>query len=169
MLAETMTRELDVRRQNRNKGFSLVELIIVIAIMIVLIAILAPQFLKYVESSRVAKDETVADELFRTIQTAVANQHVYDTLISGANRVQLNGLTGELTFPAGFGTPAGTDKGAMLAEINSVLDVAKLKWVSNTHKTTANQQAYTVTVDVGALGASGIPITVTATFTSITT
>lgn len=31
-----------------NKGFSLVELIIVIAIMAVLVGVLAPQFLKYV-------------------------------------------------------------------------------------------------------------------------
>ena len=35
-----------------NKGFSLVELIIVIAIMAVLVGVLAPQFLKYVEQSR---------------------------------------------------------------------------------------------------------------------
>ena len=45
-----------MRRKNANKGFSLVELIIVIAIMAVLVAILAPQFLKYVERSRNATD-----------------------------------------------------------------------------------------------------------------
>lgn len=46
-----------------NKGFSLVELIIVVAIMAILIAILAPQYIKYVEKSRVAKDENQADEI----------------------------------------------------------------------------------------------------------
>jgi type IV pilus assembly protein PilA len=39
-----------------NSGFSLVELIIVIAIMAVLVGVLAPQYLKYVEKSRQAAD-----------------------------------------------------------------------------------------------------------------
>jgi type IV pilus assembly protein PilA len=39
-----------------NKGFSLVELIIVVAIMAVLIGVLAPTYLKYVESSKRTSD-----------------------------------------------------------------------------------------------------------------
>lgn len=45
----------EIKKLN-NKGFSLVELIIVIAIMAVLIGVLAPQYLKYVEKSRQSAD-----------------------------------------------------------------------------------------------------------------
>ena len=46
-----------------NKGFSLVELVITIAIMAVLIAILAPLFVKYVEQSRRSRDIQTADRI----------------------------------------------------------------------------------------------------------
>jgi Tfp pilus assembly protein PilE len=49
----------------RATPLSLVELIIVIAIMAALIAILARSIIKYVEKSRVAADETVAAELLQ--------------------------------------------------------------------------------------------------------
>lgn len=48
-------------KKTNNKGFSLVELIIVIAIMAVLIGVLAPQFIKYVEKSKESKDITNLD------------------------------------------------------------------------------------------------------------
>ena len=55
-------------RENSQKGFSLIELIIVIAIMAVLVAVLAPQFLKYVERARNATDIANATEIVEALQ-----------------------------------------------------------------------------------------------------
>ncbi len=54
-----------------NKGFSLVELIIVVAIMAVLVGVLAPAYLGYVEKTRAGMDETAAEEIRRATETIV--------------------------------------------------------------------------------------------------
>lgn len=60
--------KLDSVRKNK-KGFSLVELIIVIAIMVALIAVMAPAFVKYVQKSRNSALTTAAESLYTAIQT----------------------------------------------------------------------------------------------------
>lgn len=63
-----------MKKQNMNdKGFSLVELIIVIAIMAILIVVLAPQYLKYVERSRNSTDMQNAVSLRTAIETYAAD------------------------------------------------------------------------------------------------
>ena len=54
--------------KKNNKGFSLVELIVVIAIMVVLIAVLGSTILGYVEKSKYSKDISALD----SIKTAVS-------------------------------------------------------------------------------------------------
>ena len=68
-----------VKKQN-NKGFTLIELIVVIAIIAVLAAILAPQYLRYVEKSRVSADQSTANEILNTVKTAAADETVYDKI-----------------------------------------------------------------------------------------
>lgn len=54
------------------KGFSLIELIIVIAIMAVLVAILAPNLTKYLGSSKIKTDEANLDTVKKTVEQACA-------------------------------------------------------------------------------------------------
>ncbi len=61
------------KKQNRiinNKGISLIELIIVIAIMAVLIGVLAPNFSKFIEKSRKSKDIYTASQIAEAVNIA---------------------------------------------------------------------------------------------------
>ncbi len=62
-----------MKKEMNNKGFSLVELIIVIAIMAVLVGVLAPQYLKYVNNSKVSTDITNASNLNTSFSAAIAD------------------------------------------------------------------------------------------------
>lgn len=64
--------------ENKNKGFSLVELIVVIAIMAVMTSVLAPSLLGYVEKSRMQKDDSAMGEVMNAVKLALADQDVYD-------------------------------------------------------------------------------------------
>lgn len=57
-----------MKKKMNNKGFSLVELIIVIAIMAILVVVLAPQYLKYVERSRNSTDRDNATAIESALQ-----------------------------------------------------------------------------------------------------
>lgn len=70
-----------------NKGFSLVELIIVIAIMAILAAALAPQLIKYIEKSRISSDKTAAASVKSAFDTAISNEAAYDEAVAGANTI----------------------------------------------------------------------------------
>lgn len=66
-----------------NKGFSLVELIIVIAIMAILIALLAPQYIRYVEKSKVATDDELLQNINHVITIAVTDENIRNKPMDG--------------------------------------------------------------------------------------
>ena len=65
--------KLQKNRKNKNKGFTLVELIIVIAIIAVLAAVLAPQYIRYVEKSRIGVDESYISEVAHNMEMIAAS------------------------------------------------------------------------------------------------
>ena len=60
-----------------NKGFSLVELIIVIAIMAILAAAIAPALIRYIDKSRKADDLQLAGNIASAASAALANEDAY--------------------------------------------------------------------------------------------
>lgn len=83
-----------MKKELNNKGFSLVELIIVIAIMAVLMGVLAPQYLKYVKQSKISTDITNAEEIATAINVAVAdgvNASDADSVMIATSGASVNG------------------------------------------------------------------------------
>lgn len=70
-------------KKMNNKGFSLVELIIVIAIMAILIVVLAPQYLKYVERSRNSTDLQSATEFKDACEVYAADPEAEHPFVKG--------------------------------------------------------------------------------------
>lgn len=74
-------------KNNNNKGFSLVELIVVIAIMAVLVGLLVPQFIRYVERSRMSIDIQNVDLLCHTVETFAADVDTHQIEIPDENQL----------------------------------------------------------------------------------
>lgn len=74
--------------KKNNKGFSLVELIIVIAIMAILAGALAPALIKYINKSRRSADISNADTIRTACQTAMSDEDAMvaiGTSVTGAS------------------------------------------------------------------------------------
>ncbi len=109
-----------------NKGFSLVELIIVVAIMAVLIGVLAPQYLRYVEKTRLQRDNSSIAEVANVIKMASAEEAVITQLASGT-----------VTYNFGATGMTGVGSTALDAEIKATITPGDVKITSNTYSTAA--------------------------------
>ena len=127
-------------RKMNNKGFSLVELIIVIAIMAILIVVLAPQYLKYVERSRNSTDLQNATELKTAIETYVADPESKETMAKDDTVVLTisSNADGDVSGTGNgenVGTAALNSAGLTIADIKCS---SKTKW--NTYTITGTMQ-----------------------------
>lgn len=70
-----------------NGGFSLVELIIVIAIMAILAGAMVPAIVRYIDKSRKANDISSAKTIKTAIETAMSDEWVFETLTKGCTLI----------------------------------------------------------------------------------
>lgn len=115
-------------KKTNNKGFSLIELIIVIAIMAVLVAIIAPNLTKYLGSSKSSADKKNLDEIQSTINTCITDYEMSNsTLIA-------DGATTTITAKWGAGGLTSTGNTTFDAIINSAIDAKKCQSKEDTGK-----------------------------------
>lgn len=79
-----------IRNRVSNAGFSLIELIIVIAILAVLAAVLTPSLLKNMEDSRATKDSHAMSEVVSAVLQGTTSTDGYDELIKHASNQQVS-------------------------------------------------------------------------------
>lgn len=97
---------------SNNKGFSLVELIIVIAIMAILVGVLAPQYLKYVEKSRKSTDADNVQAFQSAVQTMASDEQDYGVMTAG---------TLVITFTTTNVSVTGANNGAATSAFQSII------------------------------------------------
>ena len=83
----------------KNKGFSLVELIIVIAIMAILAAAIAPALIRYIDKSRKADDIAAAETINTAVQTSLSNEDAYDEIMDNMTGSILLATAQDTKFP----------------------------------------------------------------------
>lgn len=93
--------------KKNNKGFSLVELIIVIAIMAILAGALAPALIKYINKSRRSADISNADTIRTACQTAMSDEDAMVAIGTGVTGASVSELK--------------SSYGAFSTEISSIL------------------------------------------------
>lgn len=146
-----------MKKKMNNKGFSLVELIIVIAIMVILVAVLAPQYLRYVEKSRVATDTQTTVELINVMQVLAADPEVSLTVDTAGTKYTATGATdGKVTL--------STDLQTVLKD-NGMMDedaMKNIKYQSSAYKSAGvkialkyNNSAKIWTIETNGVDSSG--------------
>ncbi len=123
-MTETLTKKVEnfnTARKN-NKGFSLVELIIVIAIIAILAAVLAPQFIRFLDDAEISTDIAKATNIETVINTLFASNDIeFDPTDTDPDTFVWDVDAGTITVGAGI-TGGSTDNnlGAAIAMFNQL-------------------------------------------------
>lgn len=79
----------------KNKGFSMVELIIVIAVMAILAGFLAPSLVRYINKSRLSTDIDTASNLAKAISAAAVSENARDSAVDHNTPQNIKDMDGQ--------------------------------------------------------------------------
>ena len=147
-----------MKELKNNKGFSLVELIIVVAIMAVLIGILAPQYLKYVERSRLSADNEYIDSVRKACEAVASDP----TINLAGTKYQISFVNGATATMGGGATDVTT---VFKPAVDKIADLDNDHLNSKTYASTtvtitlelSGDPEVTITGQQGVAGATPIP------------
>ena len=144
--------------RKNNKGFTLVELIIVIAIIAILTAVAAPQYIKYVDKGRWSKDQNEAASLLTTVQAAAVDANSNDTIADivapegSSNPVNVltftsAGITVDAAYAALEDDLVDAFAGSFTNHVNTAIKVTN----KHAYEPAASSTTYTIKVDTAGV------------------
>lgn len=117
-----------------NKGFSLVELIVVIAIMAVLIGVMAPTLLGNIEKSKLSKDKSSTDTLYSAWNNTVGDPDYNGEVSSGDTFTYTISNTGELTVKSPVATNGTSLSDKFKTQLEAYAGTDKINYSSKYYK-----------------------------------
>ena len=120
-------RKLMDKIKKNNKGFTLVELIVVVAILAIITVVVAPQYLEYVEKSRIGTDENALGEIAHVAEIAFVEKQASDTPLTSE---QGKPATTDLTVTIASGAYTGD----LREYVVEVIPEGQYKFVSKLYK-----------------------------------
>ncbi len=75
--------------RKNNKGFSLVEIIVVVLIMAIIAVALAPQVVKWVENSRISSDLETRTNIEKACQFAIGSEEIFSEVQNGDHEIYI--------------------------------------------------------------------------------
>lgn len=123
------------RTKKNNKGFSLVELIVVVLIMAIIAVALAPQVMKWVNESRKSADASTYDSVIAAAQDALADEATWNACANESFTITISnsGCVVQTGAPTAFNTSFQNHMGG-----SNAVNAIKMKQSNATAVVTVN-------------------------------